>query len=262
MGGFSFASVILSYFLVGGGLFLGALVTAALGIEAQYVAIVVIAIGTFIGGFIAARASRGSTIIEPAIGAIAVVGTVVAMIATTDLGKMIWAFARDESMKSVAIMGGASVVGAVSGAFVSEKLLGEATRSSLPWIIYTAFATFGTCVLGTIFASIVFVQRSQSEASVSDVGIGLVIGIGGGCLLAGLAVGASARERPLLASLLGGGIGLAAFFYLIHHYTAHATGGPERDAMIGLAIIAFGGALVTMIGTAIGWAAVGRKHAG
>ncbi|MDQ3366682.1 MAG: hypothetical protein M3680_14755 [Myxococcota bacterium] len=259
MGGFSFASVILSYFLVGGGLFTGTLAANALGIQAEYFAVVVMALGAFIGGFIAARASRGSTIIEPAIGAVAVVATVVAMVASTSLGSLIWAFAQDESIKSVAVMGGASVVGAVLGAALSEKLLGEATTSSIPWVLYTAFATFGTCVLGTLLASILFVQRGTSEAAVNEVGAGLVVGIGSGCLLAGLAIGASARTRPLLASLLGGAIGLAAFFYLITRYASAEA--PEQDALIGLGILAGAGAIVTMIGTAIGWAAVGRRHA-
>jgi hypothetical protein len=75
-------------------------------------------------------------------------------------------------------------------------------------------------------------------------------------VLAGLAIGASARVRPLIAALLGGGIGIAGYCALLARTTP-----TDRDTVLGFAIFAGGGAIVTTIGTAIGWAAFGRRSA-
>src|SRR5690349_16938306 len=129
MDGFSFASVVLSYFLIGGGIFAGMLVGTVLEVQSDVAAYALIGAGAFLGGFVAARASRGETIVEPAIGAVAVVGTVVALAATTDAGKMMWSMAHDETLKLVVGIGLTSMVGAIVGAYLSEKVFGEATTS-------------------------------------------------------------------------------------------------------------------------------------
>lgn len=86
MGG-SFASVILSYFLVAGGTFFAILLAGKLGIHNEYIGYLIMAAGAFLGGVVAARASRGSTIVEPAVGSIAMVGSLVVLgIAVSDSG--------------------------------------------------------------------------------------------------------------------------------------------------------------------------------
>lgn len=256
--GFSFASVILSYFLVGGGMFTATLVGRQFELPSALAAGAVLAAGAFVGGFVAARASRGQTILEPVIGAIAVIGTIVALGATTPLGRLIWALAEDQTMRFVGAVGAAGIVGALIGAFLGEKLLGEATRSSVPWLVYAALSVFGACLLAMLFSSIVVIGRAEVEQrhTTLDLGTAILIGIGAGCLLAGLAMGASARTRPLFASLLGGGVGVAAFFALVARANP-----PDKDATAGLAILAAGGAVVTLIGTGLGWAMFGRRGA-
>jgi hypothetical protein len=252
---FSFASVILSYFLVGGGMATATLVGRQLQMSG-YTAYAVLAAGALVGGFIAARASRGQTILEAVIGAIAVVGTIVALAAATPIGKLIWAVAHDQTLRFVAAVGASGTIGALVGAFFGERLFGEETRSSIPWLLYTALSVFGACLLATLFASIVVLGRVEGESDGSDLlGRAILIGIGAGCLLAGLAAGASARVRPLIAALLGGAIGVAGYYALIARASP-----PEEDAIAGFALLAGGGALVTLIGTAIGWTAVGRRQ--
>jgi hypothetical protein len=256
---FSFASVILSYFLVGGGMFAGTAARGVLKTSSEVVAYLLIGAGAFFGGFVAARASRGSTILEPALGAIAVVATVVGLAATTQLGKLIWGAAQDETIKLIATVGGTGVGGALAGAFLSEKLLGEATRSSIPWALYSALSTFGACLLTTLFGSILFVAGGAKATAAENATV-MFIGMGAGCLLSGLAVGASARTRPLLAAFFGGGAGVAGFGALILRVTSRSDG--DKDAIAGIAVLAAGGCIVTLIGTLIGWAAVGKRHAG
>lgn len=259
MRGFSFASLILSYFLVGGGMFTGTLAAGALEAKSQGIVYLLLAAGAFLGGFVAGRASRGSTILEPALGAIAVVGTVVGLAATTPIGKLIWGVAQDETIKFIAAVGATGIGGALAGAFLSEKLLGEASRSSVPWILYTALSTFGACLLVTLFGSIVFIA-GNTRATSDETGSILLLGMAAGCLLSGLAVGASARTRPLLAAMLGGGAGVGGFGTLI--VRAMGRGDADQDAVTGAVVLAVGGCVVTLIGALIGWAAVGRRHAG
>ncbi len=250
--GFSFASVILSYFLVGGGMFTATLVAGQLHLNGEYAWYAALAVGAFAGGFVAARASRGSTIVEPAIGAVAVVGTIIALAAKTQLGQMVWSLAEDPTMRFVGSVGISGIVGALIGAALSEKLFGESTRSSIPWLLYTALSTFGASLLATLFASLLFMTGHADQLDASVV---ILIGLAAGCLIAGLAIGASARVRPLISALLGGGLGVAGFCALVAGATP-----PDRDTQAGMVILAIGGGILTLIGTAIGWAAVGRRQ--
>jgi hypothetical protein len=252
--------LILSYFLVGGGMFTGTLAALALKDPGEIVAYALLAAGAFLGGFVAGRASRGSTILEPAIGAAAVVATIVGLAATTPIGKLIWVAAQDQTVKFIAAVAVTGMGGALAGAFVSERLLGESTRSSIPWILYTALATFGACLLAMLFCSIVLLA-GHTNATSEEAGTAMLIGIGIGCLLSGLAVGASARVRPLIASLLGGGAGVAGFFLLLMR-TTMSRSSDDKDAAAGFAVLVIGGCLVTLIGTLIGWVAVGKRQAG
>lgn len=251
--GFSFASVILSYFMIGGGMFGGTLLAFQLKSNNEYVSLACFAAGAFVGGFIAARASRGRTIAEPAIAAVLVIGSIVALAANTPLGQMIWHAAQDQTMRVLGSLAGAGLVGALLGAGISEKLFGESTTSSIPWLIYTALSAFGASMLVLLFAQLLMWSERGAKLDSTTV---ILIGLAGGCFLSGLAVGASARTRPLITAFLGGGVGIAGMFALI------AQAQPmDRDSAAGAAILAAGGAIVTLIGTAISWAAVGRKHA-
>jgi hypothetical protein len=254
--GFSFASVILSYFLVAGGMFSATLVAYELKINGEIAAYASLAIGAFVGGFVAARASPGETILEPAIGAIAVIATIVGLAASTSMGEQLWASAHDQTLKFIGAVGLSSVVGAVLGAFLAERLLGEATRSSVPWLLYTAMSVFGACLLATLLGSIFLLRQHGAEATDSQSGVVMVIGIAVGCLIAGFAVGASARVRPLFAAFLGGGIGLAGYVTLILKLASAA----KDEAMAGVIVMGVGGAIVTLVGTALGWAMLGRKN--
>ncbi len=255
MGGFSFASVILSYFLVAGGTFLTTIVAARLGIQNEYLGYAIMAVGGFLGGLVAARASAGTTIMEPALGSILMVGSLLVLgLALADKDERT-VLLLPESLKGLVLTAGASAGGGIVGAIASEKLFGASTHSSAPWIVYIMLAGFGAAVIGTIFGAAI--GNGEAGALYGVVAIC--------CLLVGLAAGASARSRPLLAALLGGAIGVGAFFFLAIMVFAAllspGVGGADipRDVYIGMAIVAVGAGLVTMIGALIGWLAVGKK---
>lgn len=252
------ASVILSYFLIAGGTFSSLLLAGKLGIHSEYIGYIIMAVGAFFGGVIAARASRGSTIVEPAIGAIAMVVSIVALGLAVSGSESRDAILLPGNMKAIALTAGASAFGGIAGASVSEKLFGEATTSSAPWIIYIAVAAFGAGVIGSIFGGVL----GKGEA-------GPLFGILAlCCLLVGGAAGASARTRTLGASFLGGALGVGGFFFLAILLfigvlsSASKSGSAEvpPEVYTGVAILAVGAGILTLIGSAIGWSTVGKKQ--
>ena len=257
MGGFSFASVILSYFLVAGGLLSGTLLIGYTHTSSQPLQFVMWAAGSFVGGFFAARASRGSTIIEPAIGAVLLIVTIVLMISGSSIGKLMWGSGEMTSVgKFIGELAGCLAVGALAGAFVSEKVMGEATLSGLPWVLYAALTAFGASFVGTFIATVLFAKGDG--ATVETLAKMMLAGVGIGCLLGGLAIGASARLRVLGASFLGGAVGVAGFFLMI---TVQEGSTHDKDIVAGIAVLAAGGAIVTLIGSALGWATIGKREA-
>jgi hypothetical protein len=254
----SIASVFLSYFLVAGGTFLTTLVAARLGVHNEYLGYIIMAVGGAVGGFLAARASRGSTILEPALGAALVVISMFALGLATSSSDTREIMLLPASMKQIALTSGACAGGGILGAFLSEKLLGDSSESSAPWIVYAALASFGAGVMGSIFAG------ALRQGAVGLVGMLAVC-----CLVVGVSSGASARSRPLIATLLGGAIGIGAYFYLaiiifvalFGSFTAgKGDGGIPSEAYMGLGVVALGAGIVTMIGAAIGWSAAGSKR--
>ena len=259
MGGFSFASVILSYFLIAGGTFLTTLIAARIGVSNEYLGYIIMAVGGFLGGFIAARASQGSTIIEPALGSVLLIASLWGLGLATSTADGRGSLLLPTTIKTLALTSAASAGGGIAGAFVSEKVLGKSAASSAPWFVYAALASFGAGVMGTIFGGVL----GKGEG-------GPVLGmLALFCLVVGLVSGASAKERPLLATLLGGAVGVAAFFYLavvilvamFGSMKGAAAEGVPSEVYMGIGIIGLGAGVVTLIGTAIGWATVGKKNA-
>ncbi len=122
--GFSFASVVLSYFLIAGGTFFALLLAGRVGLQSEYLGYIVLAIGGFLGGLVAARASRGSTIIEPALGAVLMILTFVG-IGVAASGAESRVLLMPAGMKAIALVSAASAGGGIGGAFLGEKLFGD-----------------------------------------------------------------------------------------------------------------------------------------
>jgi len=250
----SLASVVLSYFLIAGGTFFTSLVAIRAGLHSEYLGYIILAGGGFIGGLVAARASKGSTIIEPAIGAVLMLASFVAL-GLLASGKGGDALFLPGTMKGIALTSLASGGGGIAGAFLSEKMFGEATTSSAPWILYITLAAFGAGIMGTIFAGVL-----------AGGSAGPVFGLLALCtLLVGISAGASARTRPLGAAFLGGLLGVGGYFFLavyllVSLFSDKGTAQIPSEVYAGIAIIAVGAGIVSLIGALIGWSAVGSKQ--
>ena len=87
-------------------------------------------------------------------------------------------------------------------------------------------------------------------------------------MLVGGAAGASARTRTLGASFLGGALGVGGFFFLaillfISVFSSASKAGAADvppEVYTGVAVIAVGAGIVTLLGSLIGWATVGSKQ--
>lgn len=258
---FSFASVLLSYFLIAGGTWGAGLLAARFGIHSEYLGYLILAAGGFVGGLVAGRASKGSTIIEPAIGGGLLLVSLIAVgvIAAGGNASMMLVPA---GMKAIGLTAGASAAGGILGAFVAEKLFGHVEAGGGGWFLYMMLGGFGVGVVGTMLG-----------AAVGGTAPALFGMLALSSLLLGLAAGASATRRVLGASFLGTAIGLFAFFFLAIYLFLSLFGsmGPERgggedgvaaipsEVYAGLVIIAGGAGIVALIGAAIGWTTFGKK---
>lgn len=253
--GFSFASVVLSYFLIAGGTFFAALFAGRVGIHSEYLGYIILALGGFLGGIVAARASKGSTIIEPGIGAALLLGSVVAL-GLAGSHSNVHVVLLPSAMKAIALTAGASAGGGVVGAFVTEKLFADSDPAPLSWVLYVALAAFGAGMIGTTIGALL--GKGDGGALIGVIALC--------CLVVGLASGASARSRPLGASFLGGVLGIGGFGMLsIYVFRSMVATGETSESIppelyAGMAIIAVGAGLAAMFGALIGWAAVGRRQ--
>jgi hypothetical protein len=255
---FSIASVVLSYFLVAGGVALGLILLTLIKSGGEPAFYGALAAGGAVGGFVAARASRGTTITEPAIGGVLVIATMVGVFVGTDVGEILWHVAAGEITRMVAIAGGSAAAGAIGGACVSEKVFGAHSQSSLAWLLHVSFAVLGAC-----FAAFVVLLGAMMRGQAGDDGAtaGMYFGaMGVGALLSGIAAGASAPKRILGVSFLGSIVGVMGFYLLIR--ALPGVDDEDGDAAIGFAVIGAGCGIVTLLGALVGWKAVGQRSAG
>jgi len=254
--GFSLTSVVLSFLLVAGGIVAALVAAYAIKFEGgQYTLHIIMAVGAAFGGFLAARASRGSTILETAIGGGLVIATLVGLLWATWFGRYLLGAVQ----RGALIAGGACAVGGAIGAFIGEKMGGEG-RSSLPFVLYSALAALGGSFL--VYVGVMAFSARSLGAMLRHEGRSnsgqLIVGLAVGCLVTGVACGASARSRPLLATLLGSAAGVFGFFYLVFAMFGYPM---EGDALIGAGVFAGGGGIVALLGAFLGWKLAGTRTA-
>lgn len=255
--GFSFGAVLLSYFLVAGGIALALILLAKAKLTGEAPFYGALALGGAIGGAFAARASRGSTILEPAIGGALVIATLVGVFVGTEAGEVLWNAAKDEIVRTVAIAGACAAAGAILGAMAAERLPGAHSQGSAVWLVHVTAATLGACFVATIVA-VGFAFHGETDSD--TLGGVFFAATAIGALLTGLVIGAAAPRRILGITFLGVVAGIMGFYLLIA--ALPTTKNDEAGkAALGFLIIGAGCGLLAMLGGAIGWRAVGRRSA-
>ncbi len=254
--GFSWTSVVFSYFLVAGGIAIGLILLVLMKAHGEALFYLSLALGGAIGGFAAGRASRGTTITEPAIGGVLVVLTFVGVFVGSDVGHFIWSVASSDITRLVLIAGGAAAAGAVGGAFVAERMIQGHSQHGLVWLAHVALAVLGASIVALLVVMAMIVRGETDAGTAGGAYIGAVAA---GSLLSGIAAGASAPRRLLLISWLATVVGTMGFYLLM---TALPGARDDKgDAAIGFVVLGVGFGLLTMLGALIGWKLVGQKQA-
>ncbi len=254
---FSVSAVLLSYFLIAGGLVLGILLVSRLGLDAKFALYAVLGLGGVVGGALAARAAAGSTVIEPAVGGVLLVVTMVAVFVGTAAGEVMWQVGKDEVVREVMIVGAVLAAGAVLGAVAVEKLVGGRSTTGFAWLVHVAVAMLGACFVAMVVI-VGLALRGTSDSSTLGGALVGAIAIGG--LLTGLVIGAAAPRRILGLTFVGVVAGVMGFF--LFAMALPTTKNDEAGkAAAGFLIIGVGCGLLAMLGAAIGWVTVGKRAA-
>jgi hypothetical protein len=276
-GGFSMGWVLVSYFMICGGFVLTAVAFGLAKVSGEWTGYAIFGIGAFVGGFFAGRASPHSSVIEPAIGGVLMILTIIGFFAATPLGQIMYDVAKDEVIKQSIILGGIALVGGLGGALLGEKTTGGGgpSRSGFRWLGISTLINFGT-----MFAAIVVIFTLMIRDAVSAAESGLekptmdgdaaatafFLALAVAAFVGGLVTQAAAPARMLLGAGLGAAVAIAGVGLLAVSGVATSTGGDVESkamgqALGGIAIMAAGAAIIGVIGAAIGWAVVRNSKA-
>jgi len=163
--GFSLAWVVVSYFLICGGLCAAVTGYALTGTDDPYTIGAALFVGAGLGGFLAGRASPHRSYLEPALAAAVVVASVVAFIYSTPLGRLLVESHRDEVVRAALQLGGVGSAGGLLGA-----LIGEATQRrrhgdrAFGWIIHATFIAAGALFAASTAAGLVLLNEAAQVA--------------------------------------------------------------------------------------------------
>lgn len=250
---FSPVWVVVSYFLICGGLLAAAAGYAAVGARDPGAGYAAFFVGAALGGFLAGRASPHKSYAEPALAAALVVVSVLLFVRSTPMGKMAMAFVGTEVNRHAMIAGGLGFAGGFFGA-----ILGEATQPRDPvllplrWLVLGVIISLGALFAGGTAAAIVLlndaakaaldqmwatgaVDASKPLVTEDRVIVAAAAAAASAALLGGFVTQLGAPRRMLLPSALGVAIAMSGTLLVIAR-AAHRT-----KEMVGPAL-AFGAA--------------------
>ncbi|HLU65432.1 MAG TPA: hypothetical protein VKZ63_04125 [Kofleriaceae bacterium] len=166
---FSLGWVVVSYFLICGGLTAAGAAYALAAIEDPRAGHAAFFVGAAIGGFLAGRASPHRSYLEPALAASLVVVSIIAFVHATPMGKYGIALAKSAADVSVwkhaAIAGGLGFAGGFLGALVGEAMQPRRPGAlGLRWLLLGVFISAGALFVGSTAAAIILVNEAAEKA--------------------------------------------------------------------------------------------------
>lgn len=260
---FSLGWVLLSYFFICGGIVFASIGLVALRAQTTLAPFLAFGIGAALGGVFAGRASPHRSLLEPALAGVLVVGSIVALIAGTAIGPVVYAFASDSVWKTSTLLGASALAGGLIGAAFGE-LTSPAVPSGNPlrWIGVAVLLTAGALFAGLVVSNVLMVDRALRDDELllklweksplferEDVLRAFYTALAGGAVGGGLVTQLAAPSRQLFAATAGVMIAYAGMFYAILAFTEAL----DRDAMIGVGVISAAGGLLALIGATVGW---------
>jgi hypothetical protein len=261
---FSLAWVVVSYFLIAGGL-CAAIAGFALSRATDPYAIAgALFVGAAVGGFLAGRGSPHRSYLEPALAALLVVGSVVAFVYSTPLGRVLVQQYRREVLTVSLELGGVGALGGLVGA-----LLGEATQPGphgeprLGWIVQATFIAAGALFVSGTAAALTLLDEAAQAAMVqswtgasgqplvSEGRVAVAAAVCGGltAFLGGLVTQMGAPRLALLPAALGAAVVVAGGVLAIGWAAGRAA-----DLLGAAAVFGAMAAVVALVGASISYA--------
>ncbi len=263
--GFSLAWVVVSYFLICGGLCAAVTGYALTGTDDPYTIGAALFVGAGLGGFLAGRASPHRSYLEPALAAAVVVASMVAFIYSTPLGRLLVESHRDEVVRAALQLGGVGSAGGLLGA-----LLGEATQRTrhgdraFGWIIHATVIAGGALFAAVTLAGLVLLNEAAQVAILqtwtgvradqpllSEDRVTVAVAVAGAVasFVAGLVTQMGAPRRALFPAAFGAGVVIAGAVMAIGFAAerAHELIGPAALFGALAAALSLVGALVSFL---------------
>lgn len=264
--GFSLAWVVVSYFLICGGLCAAVTGYALTGTDDPYTIGAALFVGAGLGGFLAGRASPHRSYLEPALAAAVVVASMVAFIYSTPLGRLLVESHRDEVVRAALQLGGVGSAGGLLGA-----LLGEATQrtrhgdSALGWTIHATVIAAGALFAASTAAGLVLLNEAAQRAILhswtggaragqpllSEDRVTVAVAVAGAVasFVTGLVTQMGAPRRALLPAAFGAGVVIAGAVMAIGFAAERAHELIAPAALFGAiaAALSLAGALVSFL---------------
>jgi len=243
--------VLVSYFLIAGGVALAAVTLALFAEVGRTTSDAVFFLGALVGGVFAGRASRHKAVAEPAMGALLVVGTLIAVF-TVGLGRE-FSWTADEGLVPVPVQLGliAGLGGLVGG------LIGRRSRTAGP--VDSAWRWWGIATLINLGATFMLVTCTMALAVRADVdsdeGVGAIfLGLGVAWLVSGF-VSQAIMPRRMLWVAGAGSIGIV----LLGVAFSVSRGDLAPSATIGAGFLWGIGTLVGALGAVFGWKLIASR---
>lgn len=242
--------VIGSYFPVAGAFLLAFYAGALLKVTGEIPVLGLLAAAACVGGYLAARASRGTTILEPALGAALFIFSLIFLVLTKSMDGMSAAtnisFSNSAGTTFLLKIVGAFAVGGFGGACLGEMRPGS--RSGRPGqFVMTLYAFF--TVLGGLFIGFVLLAILARPTSMDEAILLVLIFLASASFMGGFVsrLAGSNGGATVIGAFLAGGALLAPFI---------GDGGSGR--LNGAAIISLGVILCAFIGSLVGGVFAGK----
>jgi len=243
---FSLGWIITSYFMIFGGIFLTMVLFGAAKLSGTWTQFAIFAVGSLIGGFFTGRASPHKSIVEPALGALAMVATLAAFFLVTPIGQFIFSMSKAALIRNVSVIGVLSFGGGIGGAILGEMLSSDEHGSGpFSWLVYSTLISMGA-IIASFFILVILMMRGE-VSSYGDLK-GPILGALGISSIVGSAITQmSAPRRMVLIS------GVGFFAALLGMSLLAGVKSASGGVFAGLVIIGVGGSLLGIASSRVAW---------
>ena len=217
---FSIGWVIVSYFLICGGVCVAIGGYALAGARQPSAGYAAFFVGAALGGAMAGRASPHRSYLEPALAAALVVGSVLAFVNSTPMGRLLVASYHDQVIRSAEVLAGLGAGGGLLGALVGEATQPRDPRLlGLRWLGLSLFISAGAVLSAGTFAALLLLNKAAEKAlgqiltggidphqpllSQDRVALAATAAGVGAAFLGGLVTQLGAPRRALVPAMLG-----------------------------------------------------------